>query len=186
MFYFPLSLGVQNYPCKGQKTKQREETTAVIVLECEDKMLLVQRPKEGEKHWLGTHAHSHRYLWYLGSFMSIIVCYIHDSGLIYWSFNSSINNILILNRIAGQLVGVSSHTTHRGRQRAVGGDGGKTGYWAVWHPRIWFCSKNFYCRCQSHFFPHTTDIQARKYLKRSSDIIQWHIIFYIDKSNGNK
>lgn len=42
------SLGVQNYPCKGQKTKQREETTAVVVIECEDnKMLLVQRPKGG-------------------------------------------------------------------------------------------------------------------------------------------
>ncbi|XP_063844422.1 adenine DNA glycosylase-like [Scylla paramamosain] len=42
------SLGVQNYPVKGRKTKQREETTAVVILKCEDgRMLLVQRPKGG-------------------------------------------------------------------------------------------------------------------------------------------
>lgn len=47
---FPSSLGVQNYPCKGKKTKQREETSAVVVIECEGKMLLLQRPKGGKEH----------------------------------------------------------------------------------------------------------------------------------------
>ncbi|MPC30449.1 Adenine DNA glycosylase [Portunus trituberculatus] len=40
------SLGVQNFPIKGQKTKQREETAAVVVVECQDgRLFLVQRPK---------------------------------------------------------------------------------------------------------------------------------------------
>ena len=45
---------MQNYPCKGQKTKQREETTAVVsVTDKEGKLLVVQRPKGGECHCLG-------------------------------------------------------------------------------------------------------------------------------------
>lgn len=43
-----VSLGVQNYPRKAQKTQSRQESSAVIILRNKiDKMLLVQRPRTG-------------------------------------------------------------------------------------------------------------------------------------------
>nr|XP_045601509.1 adenine DNA glycosylase-like [Procambarus clarkii] len=42
------SLGVQNYPRKAQKTKSRQESSVVVILQSKnEKMLLVQRPKTG-------------------------------------------------------------------------------------------------------------------------------------------
>lgn len=42
------SLGVQNYPRKGQKTQSRLETSAVVMLQrMNGQMYFVQRPKTG-------------------------------------------------------------------------------------------------------------------------------------------